>query len=425
MMRKPEFRPPEWRTAEARGVVEIVRTIEVVTPMFGGGVALVQAPESHLKRQDPVTILRTATVVGQVRFWWRALFGCRLNNLATMQARESELFGAASQPGTVSLRVKSSLRAEEAHQYTDLSADLRYAAFPLQKSVSAPADSPHGAVTPIKGSAEITWICRSADADQVAAAVDAWIVLGGIGGRTRRGFGALQCRAAAASEPRFAKAPTFAEFAARLDPMLAEGSVLTGVPAYWPGNTATAGKYQSAAEAQREAVKKLRLFRQGEAIGRNGPADPRNPKKLGRSRWPEPDVIRSQAQRFGEAGKHKDPIHGTVVTKFPRAAFGLPIIFHFLGKEEPADHTLVPDNGATRMASPLILRPVHIADGHWARACIWIPERRHSKLRVKLGDKPYGVDLTADEIAKVGAKMGLIAGRDSVLAAFFEYFQKN
>jgi hypothetical protein len=44
---------------------------------------------------------------------------------------------------------------------------------------------------------------------------------------------------------------------------------------------------------------------------------------------------------------------------------------------------------------------------------------------VKLGDKPYGVDLTADEIAKVGAKMGLIAGRDSVLAAFFEYFQKN
>jgi CRISPR-associated protein Cmr1 len=51
---------------------------------------------------------------------------------------------------------------------------------------------------------------------------------------------------------------------------------------------------------------------------------------------------------------------------FPRAEFGLPIVFHFQGRGEPPDTTLQPvvdGAGQERMASPLILKPLALADG--------------------------------------------------------------
>jgi hypothetical protein len=47
---------------------------------------------------------------------------------------------------------------------------------------------------------------------------------------------------------------------------------------------------------------------------------------------------------------------------FPRAEFGLPIVFHFQGQGEPPDTVLYP-SGAERMASPLILKPLALANG--------------------------------------------------------------
>lgn len=53
---------------------------------------------------------------------------------------------------------------------------------------------------------------------------------------------------------------------------------------------------------------------------------------------------------------------------FPRAEFGLPIVFHFQGQEEPPDTVLYPANGPDgkareRMASPVILKPLVFSDG--------------------------------------------------------------
>ena len=48
----------------------------------------------------------------------------------------------------------------------------------------------------------------------------------------------------------------------------------------------------------------------------------------------------------------------TEVDAFPRAAFGMPIIFHFKDKPDPGDTTLQPaGKDLDRFASPLVLRP--------------------------------------------------------------------
>ena len=52
--------------------------------------------------------------------------------------------------------------------------------------------------------------------------------------------------------------------------------------------------------------------------------------------------------------------------KFPRAAFGLPIIFHFKDEDDPEYTTLKEDGEKKyRFASPLILRPFLCRD-NWA-----------------------------------------------------------
>ena len=84
------------------------------------------------------------------------------------------------------------------------------------------------------------------------------------------------------------------------------------------------------------------------------------PHTPGRSRWPEPEGIRrATGARFRKHAR----LASIPDDVYPRAEFGLPIIFHFKDndKGEPPDTELVPlVNGQPRqrMASPLILRPL-------------------------------------------------------------------
>jgi CRISPR-associated protein Cmr1 len=83
-----------------------------------------------------------------------------------------------------------------------------------------------------------------------------------------------------------------------------------------------------------------------------------------RNAWPEADTIRALA------GRGSTPR----VQKFPRAAFGLPIIFHFTGNNAPdRNYTLNEEEtkrqerrdgppNRERFASPLILRPFLCSD---------------------------------------------------------------
>ena len=100
-------------------------------------------------------------------------------------------------------------------------------------------------------------------------------------------------------------------------------------------------------------IKKLKKFRQHRRPG----AEQRRP---GRSYWPEPEFIRRITGM-------RNPKHAELpnpVNKFPRAQFGLPIIFKFKDdRTGDPQQTELKGNKYDRLTSPLILRPITCKDG--------------------------------------------------------------
>src|SRR6185437_14498269 len=105
----------------------------------------------------------------------------------------------------------------------------------------------------------------------------------------------------------------------------------------------------------------LRHFRQGGSFARN----PGQGQRPGRSRYPEPETVRQMTGANRGLSGHQR-LEQVQADAFPRAEFGLPMVFHFQGRGEPPDTTLQPVVGGEareRMASPLILKPLALADG--------------------------------------------------------------
>ena len=169
-----------------------------------------------------------------------------------------------------------------------------------------------------------------------------WASFGSVGGRGRRGLGAIQITELQNISPAEAKESQCT--------LILQGK----------GNG-----HSEALQAWKEGLKTLQQFRQGKGIGRNPGAEPNKP---GRSRWPEPDAIRRITHRNASAHRPEHPAGNF----FPRAQFGLPIIFHFKDRDEPQDATLKPVD-AERMASPLIIRPYFNRDDEqWYPAALYI-----------------------------------------------------
>jgi len=74
-----------------RGLERMEFEVEIITPLFLGG--------ADPKKAE----LRAPSIKGALRFWWRALYGT--NNLRDMKERESELFGSTEQRSSFSLHL--------------------------------------------------------------------------------------------------------------------------------------------------------------------------------------------------------------------------------------------------------------------------------------------------------------------------------
>lgn len=102
-----------------------------------------------------------------------------------------------------------------------------------------------------------------------------------------------------------------------------------------------------------------------------------NWRPFSRSHWPEPEAIRELTNQA--MPRHDTPIDGgQPIEKFPRAAFGLPIVFEFKDDDDNwqdnpnADPRKTELKGADheRRASKLILRPLKCTDGYVGLATI-------------------------------------------------------
>jgi CRISPR-associated protein Cmr1 len=426
--------PLDERTTQQFG---LTATLEVMVPVFGGGVR--HDPDEQrrqVKEIDPVTPVRPASLRGQLRAWWRRTCGTadgRPLPLEVLRSREALLWGWAggasgSGRGWVALAVDSSRLTRKQEPVFTLdhrkkwsaagdNRALQYGAFPLMPK-NQDGNLEAGKLTRLTGGFEVRlaadrptagWYEQAERAwgrpvtpealwAEVVRAFDAWCLLGGIGGRTRRGFGAVR--------------RTDAAPAVDLRTLCRElGWALAVRPVDRP----------SPDGAWRDGLERLQRFRQGPGVGRNTGQEPNRP---GRSRWPEADLIRRIARK--NSHQHK-PEHG--VQKAPRAAFGLPIVFHFKDRDDPQDHILRPKD-MERFASPLLLRPVKDHAGFRSAAVVIPPREGWAWLsHLQLGHEHVSGALTADEAV---VTMPIRENRSSrsplepvpALAAFLEFFLK-
>ena len=192
---------------------------------------------------------------------------------------------------------------------------------------------------------------REGKKSQVVEALRWWASFAGVGARTRRGFGAVKVQCA------------------EVDPVqIAEVDSLGGWMVAGPAG-------HDALAVWRSAIEPLRRFRQGIGIGRGGAG-----RKPGRSNWPEADTIRRVTGNSAHDPRH--PLEGV----YPRAAFGLPIVFHFKDRGDPSDETLEPAGPADRMASPLILRPYFDGQAYRSLALLLPDWRARIGVPVALGE---------------------------------------
>lgn len=355
----PAIPVPVVRKDEKVGVITEVRKYNVITPLYGGG--------EEPAKPDSITVVRATEVRGHLRFWWRATRGGAFNgNLQEMKEREEKIWGSSGEkgkpgPSPVIVSVldakdgkpkKEEVIKDKKVHIGDPKASWSYVAFPLREAKGEVREG-------VSFSLEIKY--PNDKKDDVEAALWAWETFGGIGARTRRGFGALQ-RTDTAS-PSQEQVQT--KIKDGLQKYVAAGSHPAGVPNLSGNLIFKVLPKSDPVTAWEYLFRQLKTFRQDRNKGSASP--------FGRSRWPEPDAIR-RIPGMTSSDMHSKRLN--TVDKFPRAKFGLPIIFKFKdeGIGDPKQTSLEgKDND--RLASPLILRPIACSDGAVGLAAIlkWEP----------------------------------------------------
>lgn len=332
-MRNPT--PPKPWAPSKDGTLVWTCRYQFLTYVIGGGVE----QTDHHKHFDPVTPVRGASVRSQLRFWWRATNPNGFSTLRELSEAEGKLFGSTHRGGALRLRVTEQPGDPEPVAFLEGKFNAvagyegyDYGGFPLRD----PLGKDHGKLWDYGESPfELEFSFPESLKKDMEAALWAWSRFGGLGARTRRGFGAV----------------------AQIESPMASGDgLVAGIDVPWPHLTDKGWVAEQSGAASKDVhrslLKSFQRLRQGGGLGRDGE------RSYGRSNWPEPDALR----RISGRAAYKFSTPKTNVDRFPRARFGLPIIFEFkdAGGGDPDKSTLSPRvKGARkdRFASPLIFRP--------------------------------------------------------------------
>ena len=377
MPQPPASRPPKGTRARVGGPDRqtITLSLQTVTPILGGGYAT--------RSLDEVSFVRASAIRGHLRFWWRALFAGQGGG-QSLYAREGALWGRAGDDAGGRSEVELVVTPDESTFNIDssqiaLNQPGAYALWPArgqQGGPAAPRWSPGAQF-------ELRLVCPAARMAEVRQTLAAWILFGGIGGRTRRGAGSLTLSAAnPLALPAGTSLPAIqASFGANVFAPLGPASDVPRLA----GATLLAGSATDAASAWEAALKWLRDFRQDEVSGDRQPKEfarsrRSTPLRPGRSNWPEADKVR---HLVGTYPAEHAPRHNTTPV-WPRAGFGLPIIGQFQRErrggggyhpKEPGGFELRWVKGSTpvdRLASPLVVKALPMAGGSFVPCALWL-----------------------------------------------------
>jgi len=353
----------------------ITLSLRTVTPILGGGYAT--------RSLDEVSFVRASAIRGHLRFWWRALFAGQ-DGGQNLYAREGELWGHAGDDAGGRSEVELVVTPDERtfnidSSQIDLKQTAAYALWPArgqQGGLAAPRWMPGAQF-------ELRLVCPSSKMAEVRQTLTAWILFGGIGGRTRRGVGSIGLAPSASFDLPTALSQSAIDACLGAAFFLPDGK--TSDVARLAGATIVGGTPTTAKSAWETALGWLRAFRQDPApapgydqkFARCGGVPANRP---GRSNWPEADKVRHLLNTYPIAHQ---PRHNAAPV-WPRAGFGLPIVARFQQmRREGGFHTPPEPNGFElrwargpevfdRLASPLIVKPVALAGGLFAPCALWL-----------------------------------------------------
>src|SRR5579875_3825897 len=336
------------------GLVRQRREYALITPLFGGGVVPNQA--------DPVTLIRPTEIRAHLRFWWRACRGGKSQfnrDIKLMKEEEDRIWGSAAvheeeqqqkdveevqeviHPVQIAVEILSSGRAVSPTTAENIP---QYAAFPLlQRDNRRATNADAKVVKDIRFALIITYPIayrktkagvdfqtgKTVYREDVEAALWAWETFGGIGARTRRGFGAIQLQSVDGKAhtdlpSSFNAVKDWLE--AKLAFHIEEEDFPYDLPHLPKETTYMAITYpqQTPMLVWKELIEHYNRFRQSRRSMRQQGNSYGRGRQAGRSEWPEAEAIRSLINRRARILRPLNHPH-----KFPRAAFGLPINFHF------------------------------------------------------------------------------------------------
>lgn len=400
-MGKKRGDPPPVQPQPQAHVVTEIRDYTLITPLFGGG-AITGEP-------DEVTVIRGTEIRGQLRFWWRACYGGHYSNIEDMKKAEGQIWGKANEKEenaprfaeTIQIVVEPIQKGDEVPAFIKVPGKKQpqcdedipaYAAFPLLPTDTEPAKPIYKNV---RFRLTISFPLQKQWHDQlqrdILGTLWVWETFGGVGARTRRGFGALKLD----SVTRISKGDNTETREEITQTLPASGAVLEwisekftafdinqkaseGVPSLSKNMLHTeqiyvmSAPFREAKYAWKTLIDQLRLFRQGD-------------------RWPDKQELK----------KLKDASHPSLQQhyQFHKAALGLPILFHFpspkLGGEEVEFMLLGKEDGHDRLASSLILRPLACQNRQFVGLAILLenypvgPENVHIKKKYLKNGRKY------------------------------------
>ena len=382
----PDEAAASWRRSAPAHQTTVTAKCQLITPMYGGGVKA-----GEVDRAMPI---RASALRGQLRFWWRLLNEGGHGSEDLFRA-ERDLWGGIGRDGPKASMVGIRVACDPADMHLKRKSEL--AGFPDYALILERGDDPHllqqGYSFDVMVGFDNRLGCEQRQ--QVFECLRWWASFGGVGARTRRGLGAIKARSDGADLP-----PVTPDEVEKL------------------GGWLVIRRSPDKQRAWTDALGALQSFRQGVGVGRaKGSTGP------GHSNWPEADTIRDLANEGGAASTASEG------TFFPRAAFGLPIVFQFKGEGHLNDTLEGEDH--ERMASPLILRAYFDGTAYHALALLlpgWREDRIISvPVKLKGGDhKGAAWPLAEDERSRLAAEVKPMAAHGSdPLTAFMHYFEST
>jgi CRISPR-associated protein Cmr1 len=363
MRKQPSIEPPNvsiLANQQPTMTIREERRYKLITPLFGGG--------AEPGACDEVTTIRATEIRGLLRFWWRACRGGQFgDDLKTMKAVEDAIWGSpvtskdttrdqkstgSRYYETIQIIVEAPNPQELLHLYPygtpsgnnnprhrHTNAIPHYAAFPLESEKKAVYDNVTFILTITFPKTKTIGGKVVSIEQEVHAAFWAWETFGGVGGRTRRGFGALSLVSIGEKtntdlphssrrwdveqwlNDKYAKFVTDGSFPENV-PHLCASDEIRIVSTY---------PHTSVFDVWQQLITRLSKFRQKRNRYGGG--------------WPE---SQSASRTLREDSDQPLP--------FPKAVIGLPIVFHL--KDEVQAVLQREEDKQDRLASPLILRPL-------------------------------------------------------------------